>query len=186
MRVDALHVVPMVGRDTYLGGRGAMDGRVLGLIPVARGEGEAFDIGELVTYLNDALMLAPSLLLGPRTTWSWTDGHSFEVAFTDAGRTVSAVVEVDRRGALRDFSATDRFMDRPEGPVRTRWTTPVDRWIDVGGRHLPADGRALWHPEGPSAPAPFTYIEGRFDPDSLTYDVLDGQNGVTPEVSAAS
>lgn len=187
MRIDALHVIPMVGRDTYIAGRGAMHGKVLGLIPVADGEGEPFDIGELVTYVNDALMLAPSMLLCERTTWTSSDGHSFRITFTDAGRTVTAVVEVDRRGALRDFSTTDRFMDGPDGPLRTRWTTPVDRWVDVGGRTLPADGRANWHPDGGT----FTYVDGRFDLDTLEYDVLaapaeQGQNGVTPDVNAAS
>ena len=30
--------------------------------------------GELVTYLNDALLFAPSMLLGPATTWTPVDG----------------------------------------------------------------------------------------------------------------
>ena len=134
MRIDALHVIPMVGRDTYIAGRGAMHGKVLGLIPVADGEGEPFDIGELVTYVNDALMLAPSMLLcdrrppGRRRTATRSRSPS-----PTPGRTVTAVVEVDRRGALRDFSTTDRFMDGPDGPVRTRWIDP--------GRPL---GRGRW------------------------------------------
>ena len=47
MRIDFAHVVPMVGHDTYLGGRGCMHGKVLGLVTVAHGVGAEFDIGEL-------------------------------------------------------------------------------------------------------------------------------------------
>ena len=69
MRVMFARVVPMIGRDTYVRGRGRMHGKLFDVITVADGHGEAFDIGELVTFLNDAVLLAPSILLSPATTW---------------------------------------------------------------------------------------------------------------------
>jgi hypothetical protein len=63
MRIDFAGVVPMVGRDTYLRGKGIMHGKLLGLLTVARAEGAETDLSELVTYLNDAVLLAPSMLL---------------------------------------------------------------------------------------------------------------------------
>jgi hypothetical protein len=39
----------------------------------ARGQ---FDLGELTTYVNDALMLAPSMLLTPAVTWRAVDDDS--------------------------------------------------------------------------------------------------------------
>jgi hypothetical protein len=63
MRIDFAGVVPMVGRDTYLRGKGVMHGKLLGLVTVARSEGPETDLSELATYLNDAVLMAPSMLL---------------------------------------------------------------------------------------------------------------------------
>jgi hypothetical protein len=63
MRIDFAGVVPMVGRDIYLRGKGMMHGKLLGVVTVARSEGSETDLSELVTFLNDAVLLAPSMLL---------------------------------------------------------------------------------------------------------------------------
>lgn len=162
MRLRFARVVPMIGRDTYVGGRGRMIGKLAGLVTVVDGQGEEFDIGELTTYLNDALLLAPSMLLG-RVEWVGVDDHSFDVSLTDAGRTVTGRVFVDDRGAPVDFSSTDRFADLPGGLVRAEWRTPIDGWEHVGGRPVPGSTRAVWNLED----GPLTYVEGRFVPDSI-------------------
>jgi hypothetical protein len=173
MRARLGHVVPMVARDTYVRGHGRMLGKVLDLITVVDGTGEEFDIGELVTYLNDAILLAPSLLLGPGTTWHEVDDGAFDVTLTDAGRTVSGRVFLDERGAPRDFSTTDRFAALPDGLVRAEWRTPIEAWTTSNGRPLPSASAAVWQlPAGP-----FLYIEGRFVPGRVTYNVLlNGKN----------
>ena len=167
MDVRFAKVVPMIGHDTYLHGRGRMLGKVLGLVTVADGSGEPFDIGELVTYLNDAILLAPSMLLDAATSWAEVDHHSFDVSLTDSGRTVSARVELDERGAPVDFSTTDRFIDADGGPRQCRWTTPGPHWDEVDGRPLPGPTGATWHLED----GPFTYIEGGFVPGTVRYNL---------------
>jgi len=140
----------MSGWDTYRHGRGRMRGTVLGVVPVVDGHGPEFDVSELVTYLNDAVLLAPSLLLGLRTTWSGAGPDAFDVSLADAGHRVTARVTVDDRGAVLDFSTDDRYADLPGGPVRARWTTPVPGWITVDGRPRPTSASAVWHlPSGP-------------------------------------
>ena len=67
MRIDFAGALPMFGVDVYQTGRGRMLGKLLGLITVA-GSGPEFDVSELATYVNDALMLAPSMLLTPPST----------------------------------------------------------------------------------------------------------------------
>ena len=167
MRARLGHLVPMVARDTYVRGHGRMVGKLLDRITVVDGTGKEFDIGELVTYLNDAVLLAPSMLLGPDTTWSEVDDDAFDVMLTDAGHTVTGRVFIDARGAPRDFSTTDRFAALPKGLVRSPWTTPIGAWTTSNGRPLPAGASAIWHfPEGP-----FPYIEGRFVPGSVAYNV---------------
>ncbi|HEY5013275.1 MAG TPA: DUF6544 family protein [Acidimicrobiia bacterium] len=178
MRVDFAGLVPMVGRDAYLGGLGRMRGKLLGLLPVADGSGVEFDVSELATWLDDAIILSPSMLLDPATTWSEIDDDAFAVAFTDIGLRVEARVLVDRRGAPLVFSTTDRYAALPSGPLRAEWTTPVARWDVVAGRQLPGPSAAIWHlPEGP-----FTYVEGAVVSSSVEYDVApDGTPLTTRE-----
>ena len=82
--------------------------KVLDRFVMGDGIGEEFDIGELMTYLNDDLLLAPSMLLVPQVSWSAVDAGSFDVALTDHERTVSGRVFVDERGAPRDFMSALR------------------------------------------------------------------------------
>ncbi len=170
IRVRVAGVVPLLGRDTYVRGRGRMLIRLLDLVTVGDAGGEEFDIGELVTYLNDGIMIAPSMLLAPEARWSPVDEGSFDVALTDHGRTVVGRVSVDQRGAPTDFSTTDRFAADPGDPkrtVRTRWTTPVEGWREAGDRRLWTRGRAVWHPpEGE-----FAYIEVTPMPETLAFNV---------------
>jgi len=150
MRLRLAHVLTMIGRDTYEQGHGHMLGTLFDRITVVDGRGEEFDIGELTTYLNDAILLAPSMLLGTATSWRAVDDNSFEVSLTDAGHTVTGRVYVDGRGAPYDFSTTDRFADLPGGLVRAEWRTPVRDWTAIDGRAAPTRFEAVWHlPHGP-------------------------------------
>jgi hypothetical protein len=174
LRLRLFGFVPVLGRDTYAGGRGRMRIRLLDLVTVGDGTGEAYDVGELVTYLNDCVMLAPSMLLVPEARLSEVDARSFDVSLTDHGRTVRARVFVDERGAPVDFETTDRFYADPKDPARVsrcRWTTPMDGFQDLGGRRIPTSGKAVWHPPGEDELA---YIEFAFDPATLAFDVAPG------------
>lgn len=157
MRLRVARVLPMVGVDSYLNGRGCMVGKLFDRFTVADGKGDEFDIGELTTYLNDAVLLAPSMLLEPQVAWEEVDDSNFTVALTDSGRTVSARVGIDERGAPTEFVSSDRFADLPGGPVRAPWRTPVESWDTSGVRPIPARASAIWDlPDGP-----MTYVEGR-------------------------
>jgi len=167
-------IVPVIGRDTYIQGRGRMRIRMAGLFTIADGAGEEYDIGELATYLNDAVMIAPSMLLTPAISWAGVDDSSFAVSLEDHGRKVTAQVFVDEKGAPRDFSTTDRFCFDPDGSkrlIRARWTTPIAGWEFVDGRPLPLGGQVIWHlPEGP-----FAYADFRPIPGSLAFNVPPGE-----------
>jgi hypothetical protein len=167
-------LVPVVGRDTYVDGRGRMLVRILDLVRVADAGGAEYDTGELVTYLNDAVLIAPSMLLVREVSWSAVDAGTFDVALTDRGRTVSARVTVDERGAPTEFSTVDRFCADPVNPahlLRARWTTPVFGWDLVDGRRLPARAQTVWHlPQGT-----FTYADFRPIPGSLAFNLPAGE-----------
>jgi hypothetical protein len=170
MRIDFAGLLPMFGVDVYRAGHGRMHGKLLGLITVADGSGPEFDVGELTTYVNDALIFAPSMLLTPAVTWTAVDDHSFEVSMSDAGITATARVFVDEQGRMVDFSTTDRWAALPAGLTRARWTTPIDGWSAHGDRWLPTGGHANWHLDT----GQFEYAHGQFIPDSIEFNVPPG------------
>jgi hypothetical protein len=170
MRLRLARVIPMVGSDTYVRGRGRMLGKLLDRVVVADGSGEEFDLGELTTYLNDCVLLAPSMLLRPAVAWEAVDDHSFDVSMSDAGRTVRGRVFVDGRGAPYDFSTTDRYADLPGGLTRAEWRTPVSDWRRVDGRHVPTRFEIAWQlPQGP-----LPYFSGALT--HLAYNLTPGSD----------
>jgi len=167
MRIDMNPVLPVFGTDTYLRGRGRMLGKALGLFTVADGAGPEFDIGELSTYLNDAVMLAPSTLLVPAVEWGAVDDRSFDVTLHDAGLTSRARVWLDDDDRVIDFRTDDRYADLPGGPVRALWSTPLAPWTDPEGRTHPDGGRAVWLLED----GELEYAHGAFPRETLVRNI---------------
>ena len=160
MRINACGL-PMVGRDSYVRGRGELHGRLAGLLTVAYGTGHEYDVGELVTFLNDAVLFAPSMLLRLPVSWAAISHRAFDVTLADGGQQVTARVSLDDRGLPCDFSTEDRYFDAADGPVRTRWRTPVEGFHEVGGRWQPSAASAVWElPDGPLTYARFTWRHG--------------------------
>lgn len=152
--------IAMTGWDVYADGCGQMRGTLFGAVPMVSGTGPHYAASELVTWLNDAVLLAPSMLVDPAVQLREDeDDDWFRAEVTDGGRTVAARVLVDERGAPRDFLTDDRYADLPGGPVRARWHTPVGGWEAVDGRALPVGAKAVWELTG----GPFTYAELEFD-----------------------
>jgi hypothetical protein len=171
MKARMARVLPVLVRDTYLDGRGRMLAKLADVVPFVDGTGPELDVGELVTWLNDAVLLAPSMLLGATTRWSEVDATTFDVAFTDRARTVRARICTDERGAPVDFVTTDRFVSDPADPkhpwIRGRWSTPIESWQRFGDHPMPTRGRATWRLAG----GDFSYAELEPTPGTLAFDV---------------
>jgi len=152
MRMEIAPFVWIVARDTYAAGRGRLNVRLFDWVTVMDATGPELDLGELVTWLNDAVLFAPSMLLHHAVHWSAVDRHAFDLAVTDAGLTARARVIVDQAGAPRDFVTSDRFLQDPDLPGhpwrRTPWSTPIAGWSVTGGRPRPSGGQAVWRLAG--------------------------------------
>jgi len=170
IRVRFGGLATVLARDTYRDGQGRMLVRLMDLITIGDGIGEEYNIGELVTYLNDAVLICPTMLLVPEVSWAAVDDSSFDVSLADHGRVVTGRVSVSANGVATEFSTMDRFYSDPEVPKslrRARWTTPVTGWQIIDGRSLPTRCQAVWHlPGGPFMYADFTPI-----PASIAFNV---------------
>jgi hypothetical protein len=167
-----MNLLPVLARDIYANGHGHMRAKIAHLVTVADGKGPEFDQGELVTWVNDCVLFAPSMLLAVSTTWSHVDARTFDLAFTDRGNTVTARVFIDERGAPINFESRDRYLNDPADPkhplIRAPWTTPIEGWQRIYEHMVPARGRATWH----LADSDFTYAEFDLDPASVAFDEL--------------
>jgi len=182
MRIDAAGVLPMTGRDAYVGGHGRLLAKLAGRVTVADTAGPETDLSELVTYLNDAVLFAPSMLLVPAVRWAAVDDRSFEITLDDSGHRVTARVFLDERGAPVNFSTEDRWADLPGGLARMRWSTPVRGWTEVNGRWQASRGAAIWHmPEGP-----FCYAIFQFPPGAVSYNVPPAELGAPEQAGAVA
>ncbi len=161
---------PMSARDAYVRGQGSMAGTLLGVVPVAGGLGPEYDVSELVTYLDDLVFCAPSMLLRLPVSWHEAGDRCFDLTIRDRGHEVRARVFTDDRGAPVDFSTQDRWCDLPGGLARVRWTTPAQGCRQRGGRWLPTRSTAIWHLPGGN----FSYAEFCLRPGDLRYNVAPG------------
>lgn len=147
MRLRMGGLLPVMVRDTYLHGRGRMNGRLFDTFSIVDQADEQIAIGELVTYLNDAILFAPSMVLGPETTFAAASDDAFDVSLADGERRVTARVQIDARGAPINFTTTDRFGVDPARPgpmVRAEWSTPVAGYRVLGRRPVPTEASAKW------------------------------------------
>jgi hypothetical protein len=167
MRADFAGVVPMVGRDTYVGGKGSMHSKLLGLFTLVHTQGPKTDMSELVTYLNDAVLMAPSMLLRPNISFAGVDDHSFDLTLVDLDQSVTARVLLDEEFRPVNFITSDRCADVPRGLDGAKWTTPIDGWQLDGDRFTLTRGSAVWQmPDGPSS-----YLDFAFSPGDVRYNI---------------
>lgn len=177
MRLDYARMVPMIGRDTYIAGKARMHGKLLGLVTVAQARGPETDMSELVTYLNDAVLMAPSMLLRPNVSFAEVDEHSFDVTLVDAAQSVTGRVLLDDESRPANFITSDRYADLSGGLVRAQWSTPVDGWQLDGDRFIFTRASALWQlPAGP-----LTYLDFSLSPGDVRYNVAPAD--ISPRAS---
>ncbi len=170
LRVRWAPLVPIVAHDRYVHGHGHLIGKLYDRFTLVDAEGPELDAGELTTYLSDAVLFAPSMLLGAARFEPVDDRH-FDVSLADGGRTVRGRVHIEEHGEPIDFSTLDRFVEDPDDPThawrRAEWHTPVDGYAPFGARILPVSERATWI----LASGPFTYADLRLDPASVAFNV---------------
>ena len=170
MRVDYAGVVPVLGRAAYVNRQGTMDGRVLGLLSVVSGHGLEYDISELTTFLNDALIWCPGLLAGLHTSWTDLEQNQFEVRLRDHNLTVAGRVTIDHTGHPILFTTRDRYVELDGSLARTEWHTPVTGWVTVDDHPVPTEWQAIWQlPTGP-----FRYADLDLDVASVQFNCDPG------------
>ncbi|MCH8559276.1 DUF6544 family protein [Nesterenkonia sp. DZ6] len=153
--------LPVIGKDSYLDGRGALEMRVLGLVPVARDTGPEMDEGDLLRYLNEILWFPAGSLI-PEITWDPIDDGAARATMSYGGVSGTATFFFDREGRPTNMIA-ERY-DRDYGAVLP-WSTPMNAYGEFDGVRVPTEGEAAYSREN----GDFSYI--RLTITDVNYDV---------------
>ncbi len=149
-----------IGRDEYLGGKGSILMKLLGIYTVADEHGPELAAAGLMRYLNE-MMWFPMAYLGSNVSIAAIDEDSFDVTIAERSLTASATLFVDAEGRLINFRA--RRLSANTNALET-WETPMTRDGVRGGLTVPVAGTAVWRlPAGD-----FDYIE--IEMTELAYD----------------
>ncbi|MBP6397373.1 MAG: hypothetical protein KBF57_00360 [Saprospiraceae bacterium] len=141
------------GYHKWTEGKGSMDVRVFGLIPILHYEGQMMDQSDAVTLLNDICLMVPSALLDPNFRWENIDSFTTKIYFPYPGGEVSADLIFNEEGKLINFISDDRY-DVGRGK-KFRFSTPVTAYTKINDTNVVKSADAIWHyPEGD-----FTYAK---------------------------
>lgn len=155
-------ILTIEGRDAYIEGRGSIDMRLLGLMPVAQQRGPEMDQGALLRYLNEIVWF-PAAALAPFLTWQAIDNVSARATISHHGVTATAEFFFDDEGRPVDMRA-ERYQTTDQGYELAPWSTPFTAYGEFARIHVPIAGTGLWKlDEGD-----FSYIELQVDSISYT------------------
>ncbi|HKU36553.1 MAG TPA: DUF6544 family protein, partial [Polyangiales bacterium] len=99
VRVRMAHVLPIVGRDSYVSGHGRMLIRLGGVVPLVDAADARIDQGTLLRFLGE-LVWFPAAALREYVRWEPVDAHSARATLTYAGVSGSALFTFDDQGRV--------------------------------------------------------------------------------------
>jgi hypothetical protein len=166
--VRMARALPVVGRDTYEGGRGRMLIKAGGLVTVADGQGPATDQGTMLRYLGEIVWF-PTAAQSPHVRWEPVDDHTARATMSYAGVTATANFTFDERGRMVRMTA-DRYMGAGADAQLTRWEVVAEAWEPRGGVLMPVRGVVSWHlPAGRFDYYRWEITDLEFDPPALAH-----------------
>lgn len=151
--------------DSYTGGMGLLDVRLLGAFRMGVEEGPEAALGEAMRYLAELPWSPDAILTNPELRWAVTpDGVS--VALDTAGGEAQVNFGLDANGDVVTMQAEGRPAKLADGtPARLGWRGAYARYSEIGGRRIPVYGEVGYvYPEGFEA-----YWRGEI----ISYGVID-------------
>lgn len=151
-RVRMAPLMTVSVKDGYRAGRGILDARLWGLVPVAHAEGPDVDQGEVQRYLAELPWNPLALAHNPDLRFEARPNGAIRVAAGPAAHHVDLFFD-DAGDIVRTFAGNRPFGD--QGP--TPWEGAFTGYRVLGGLRVPTHGEVRWLlPSGP-----FLYWRGK-------------------------
>ena len=100
--IDAGYLIKLNGRDKYMGGKGNMLIKALGLVPIADSSGNEIDQSAMMRYLAEIIWL-PTAALNNYIQWEYVNETTARATMNYANENVTGLFFFDRDGDIRGF-----------------------------------------------------------------------------------
>jgi hypothetical protein len=135
-------LIPVVGRDSYSGGKGRSLSKAAALVSVSDEANEKIDQGTLLRFLGEIVWF-PSEALHPAIHWTHIDNSSSRATMTWGEVTGSAVFQFDEHGRFFRLSA-ERYMSADADAKPKHWAFRATTWQRMDGIIIPTKGKVAW------------------------------------------
>lgn len=126
--------------DCYIDNKGSLTVYLLSFIRIMRGEGPAFDQGELLRWLGEGVWYPTMLLPSERVSWSAIDSSRARVSFRFNGLDIWYDVTFNDKGEIT-YMETMRYMD---GDKLEKWAGVCSNYREVNGVKIPMHIEGMW------------------------------------------
>lgn len=149
--------LPVLGRDSYLGGHGRMLITLGGLVPIVDAADARIDQGTLLRFLGE-LIWFPSAALSSKVHWEPRDEHSALARMSHGGVEGQALWTFDAEGRFVSLRA-QRYMGSGQKATLEDWYSTVHEYRRFDGIEVPAAGEVSWQLKA----GELTYYKWRID-----------------------
>jgi hypothetical protein len=142
MKVSGMTVY---GLDSYLNEKGEMSGKIFGLFPVIKGQGEEMDQSEQAVILSEMCLL-PGTLIDKRITWETIDSSRVRAIFNNNGKIVSGILAFNDEGQLIKFTTEDKlYQEKDNSYSKVPWSVLISEYKEMNGMKIGTFTEAVWH-----------------------------------------
>lgn len=149
--------------DSYADGKGSLSIYLLSMVKIMEGKGAAYDQGELLRWLGEAVWFPTALLPGKYISWKAAGKDRAELVLRTEALTVSYMVDFGPGGEIIRIE-TMRYRD--SGSME-RWFGVCGDYREVRGMMIPFRIEGGWILEGKE----FRYAD--FTVEKIDYDVTE-------------
>lgn len=142
VKMDMMPLVPVVGRDQFIHGKGQMLIKVFSLFNMVNQADEKIDQGALQRYLAEICWF-PSAALSPYITWEAIDSASAKASMTYNGVSGSVVFHFNKDGDMVGCTA-DRYKGGGSEARLEKWVVDAKRWAVINRIRIPVQSEATW------------------------------------------
>lgn len=126
--------------DCYIAGRGSLTVYLFSFIRILRGEGPAYDQGELLRWLGEAVLYPTALLPSERISWTPVSSSKARVTLNHDNMKVYYDVEFSESGEIV-YMETMRHIDSEK---MEKWAGVCSNYREVNGMRIPMHIKGMW------------------------------------------
>jgi hypothetical protein len=141
-----MHVAPLLSADIldcYVDGKGLLEARLFGSLPLARLAGSEASRGELMRYLAELIWAPHAMRHNLRLTWREIDAATVEVSAASANGPARARL-IFENGDIARIEADDRPRAAGRRIVPTRWQGYCSDYREIDDCRIPTRAAVSW------------------------------------------